>query len=48
MQQNKILKLKRLPIVGLFGGLASHEAMVIRNLEYCGQQIGSIMQANSW
>jgi hypothetical protein len=43
MQQNKILVFRRFPIVGLFGGLASHETMVTRNLEYCGQQIGSIM-----
>jgi hypothetical protein len=47
MQQNKIPKLRRLPIVGLFGGLAFHEAMVTRNLEYCGQQVGFIMYVNS-
>jgi hypothetical protein len=47
MLQNKIPKLKRLPIVRLFGGLASHEAMVTRTLEYCAQQVGFVMQVDS-
>ncbi len=31
----------------LFGGLASHEAMVTRTLEYCAQQVGVVMQVDS-